>query len=167
MPNEIKHSIISDIFHLNLGKSLDFEKQSSRKILCKKTYLKAFTSRRSKKSIGPLGERPTFGVRERKSHTDKRNLRKTFFFFFFSDIGKNNGKKQVKFLHFSGVFILDNQLIFTQSLDQWFSTGVPPVITFIGLQTYFSIQGCRQILILLTKGAASQKRLRNTDLKNI
>ncbi len=41
---------------------------------------------------------------------------------------------------------------------------VPPVIHFINLQTYFSIQECRQILIQLTKGAARQKRLRNTAL---
>ena len=63
------------------------------------------------------------------------------------------------------------------SLDQWFSTGVtrnplvprkaqgvPPTYDFDVYLLVNCSQGCRQIVLKRSKGAANQKRLRNTAL---
>ena len=66
---------------------------------------------------------------------------------------------------------------FCITLEQWFSTGDPrqtrgPWDIVLGASSYYFcwsldlFLGCRQIVMLLSKGAASQKRLRNTTLED-
>jgi hypothetical protein len=51
-------------------------------------------------------------------------------------------------------------------LNRKIVSRVPQIFNFIVIYAYYSIKGCRQILIWLTKGGAREKRLRNTALHN-